>query len=530
MTFKHNRHKHRFARTAVASFMVLLTTTQVFGAEEAASAPVPQNEVVARLQAALAAQQKQLDALQQTIAQQQKLIEQASQSALRPNLGSVASLSPVIPVAAVPAIAIPAVQAAPANTQTEGQRIDAIAKTMDGINSRLGGFKFSGDFRFRLDEQLRTGNNVAAPLQNSRGRYRVRLNVDKEIVPGLTAHAQMSTGPFTNETTNDQDFAGFGVKAPFNLAEAWIKYTKGKWTLRAGRMEEVFADNQRFLWDDDIRLNGAEVRFNHSFNKNVSLELRGADYILSNPNTPIVAAGSPYLSIGYSVGQKVRDATLVHGGFILKAKTGKWVNQLYSDAAVFHNANQIQLASTAAGYPVLVSNVVGITLSGAIGQTGNAVTTSGGAIYTARHWDIVKGGFRTDYADAHVGKMSMPFWVDFQGLANTGTSSDNKAFMASVNLGQIRKYRDMRFLYQYSWKQANSMIAQFTDDDLGTQTGVNTRVSSVRFDLGLTRYLQWQNILFIQDPIAANKPGFFVPVQKGANTTYRFLGQLAFTY
>ena len=243
-----------------------------------------------------------------------------------------------------------------------------------------------------------------------------------------------------------------------------------------------------------------------------------------------MAAGSPYLSIGYSVGQKVRDATLVHGGFILKAKTGKWVNQLYSDAAVFHNANQIQLASTAAGYPVLVSNVVGITLSGAIGQTGNAVTTSGGAIYTARHWDIVKGGFRTDYADAHVGKMSMPFWVDFQGLANTGTSSDNKAFMASVNLGQIRKYRDMRFLYQYSWKQANSMIAQFTDDDLGTQTGVNTRVSSVRFDLGLTRYLQWQNILFIQDPIAANKPGFFVPVQKGANTTYRFLGQLAFTY
>ena len=52
----------------------------------------------------------------------------------------------------------------------------------------------------------------------------------------------------------------------------------------------------------------------------------------------------------------------------------------------------------------------------------------------------------------------------------------------------------------------------------------------IRFDIGITRYMQWQNILFIQDPIAASRPGFFVTVQNGANTTYRYLGQLAINF
>ncbi len=34
----------------------------------------------------------------------------------------------------------------------------------------VNGFQFSGDFRLRLDAQLRSGNNVAPPLQNVRSR------------------------------------------------------------------------------------------------------------------------------------------------------------------------------------------------------------------------------------------------------------------------------------------------------------------------------------------------------------------------
>jgi len=104
--------------------------------------------------------------------------------------------------------------------------------------------------------------------------------------------------------------------------------------------------------------------------------------------------------------------------------------------------------------------------------------------------------------------------------------------MASFNFGNVRERGDTRFLYQYAIKDANSIIAQFTDDDLGTGSTTNIAVHALRFDLGLTRALQWQNLLFIQNARAPNDPAqqFFVPVPRGANTTYRYLGQLAFTF
>jgi hypothetical protein len=54
----------------------------------------------------------------------------------------------------------------------------------------------------------------------------------------------------------------------------------------------------------------------------------------------------------------------------------------------------------------------------------------------------------------------------------------------------------------------------------------------VRFDLGLTRFLQWQNLLFFQTERRASNPAeqMFVVLQRGANPTFRYLGQLAFTF
>ena len=62
----------------------------------------------------------------------------------------------------------------------------------------------------------RTGNSVAAPLQNARSRYRVRINTDKEIDPKFKFHFQLSTAPANNGITNDQDMAGIDVKLTVN--------------------------------------------------------------------------------------------------------------------------------------------------------------------------------------------------------------------------------------------------------------------------------------------------------------------------
>jgi hypothetical protein len=61
---------------------------------------------------------------------------------------------------------------------------------------------------------------------------------------------------------------------------------------------------------------------------------------------------------------------------------------------------------------------------------------------------------------------------------------------------------------------------------------VNIAVHALRLDLGLTRFLQWQNLLFIQRQRRASNPAeqFFVPLGRGANANFRYLGQLAFTF
>jgi hypothetical protein len=88
------------------------TPAQAAGAQTQTQA---QNDEIAQLKAALAAQQKQLQALQQAIEKQQQALDRASSTAPA-SLGTVVSLRPVIPVAPVAASALPfpAPQAAPA--------------------------------------------------------------------------------------------------------------------------------------------------------------------------------------------------------------------------------------------------------------------------------------------------------------------------------------------------------------------------------------------------------------------------------
>jgi hypothetical protein len=413
---------------------------------------------------------------------------------------------------------------------------EELTKRVDTLSTNLAGFKLSGDFRLRADVQARTGNTVAGPLQNIRGRYRLRVNVDKDIDPKFRVHLQLSTGPYNNQITNDQDLAGMAVKHAFSIAEGYVDYhPTARVSVRGGRMEEVFADNTRFLWDDDVRFNGfqqtASIPLRSKAFKNI--EFRAAEYILSNPNVPILSAASPFVAAGYQPGQKVRSANLFHPGLIVSGDLGdRWTHQATGDLQVYRNQNQILLATTAAGVPVVINNSIGLTLSGPIPTVGNATTTAGGAIYAAPHYQVGRIAYRISNRGIKVGTREFPFYFDFQVARNVGTDQLRDAMMASFNFGNVRQRGDMRFLYQYSIKDANSLIAQFTDDDLGTGATTNIAVHALRFDLGLTRALQWQNLLFIQNSRRPSDPAqqFFVPLQRGANTTYRYLGQLAFTF
>ena len=489
-----------------------------------------QNAAIEDLKAKLDRQQSLIDKL---------LMQRSTETNLNPDPPSTAQAAALSAVhsnsiSSSPGVASASNSTAQTNSSVVSSKADRTEEKPAANALSINGFKFSGDFRFRADVQARSGNEIAGPLQNVRARYRIRMNVDKDMDPRFKFHLQLSTAPVNNSITNDQDFAGMVTKHPFFISEGYLDYhPNSKVSIRGGRMEEVFADNMRYLWDDDVRFNGFQQVVKLPIDSNNSFELRAGEYWLSNPNVVILAATSPFVAAGYQIGQKVRDTNLFHPGVALNlSKGGAWKHQWVGDIQIYRNPNQIQLASTANGFPVLVSNSIGLALSGPPGGTGNATTTAGGAIYTAPDFHIVRASYRIEHKGIKVGNSEMPLWFNFQLSRNTGADFLGDAMMGSVSLGAVKKAKDVRLLYQYAIKDANSLISQFTDDDLGTGSGVNIAVHAIRFDLGLTRFLQWQNLFFIQNARRGNNPGefFFVPLRRGANTTYRYLGQLAFTF
>ncbi|MBI1898335.1 MAG: putative porin [Acidobacteria bacterium] len=480
---------------------------------------------LAAMRAHIAAQDRTIADLKTEVEEQRRLLERLLAVTAAPATGA----------GTVSAAAVPAAQAlTPAKTEAA-----AAPKTAAEPDARtVAGFRFSGDYRHRFDVSLRSGNEFAGPLQNVRNRYRVRLNIDKDIDPRFRFHLQLATAPYHNVISNDQDWGGAGVKHPFSLAEAWMDYHPNNYvSIRSGRMEEIFADHMRFLWDDDIRFNGFHQTLRLPLGENKAgfktIELRSAEYILTHPNIPVLPATSPYVNAGYRPGQRVRSAALFHPGIIARGDLhGPWSQQVFGGVEVYTNVNQLQLASTGAGATPVVGSAIGLGLSGPISGTGNATTTRGGAIYDAGDFHVVHLGYRLAHKGLSLGNRELPAFFDLQLSRNVGASRLRDAVMASASVGSVQKFGDVRFLYQFAIKDANSMISQFADDNLGTGSGVNIAVHAFRWDLGITRFFEWQNLFFFVNPRRGNSPAehFFVPVPRGANTTFRYLAQFAFTF
>ena len=523
----------------------------------------------------LAAQQQQIAKVVTALEEQKKLLERNTlppdEAAQTPNLGQLASLAPVLPVVAgggaagSQALATPAsAQSPPQEPQAYTPRIMQLEKTVEGISKGVAGFKFSGDLRFRFDGTFRSANDVAGAEQNARGRYRARLNFDRVITDQFNVHFQVGSGNFDNPVTDDTDWGASAARGPIFLSEAWLNWHPNtSVNLQAGRMPEVFQDFTRFMWDEDLRLNGGQEAFGTSPGNNAlgvtRIDFMAGQYVLTNPNvqvlpsakactsTPQVITTLPatitqpatlpascaYLAAGYLPGENVRASNLFDQGFFVKGKiNNNWSQYMFSDFMLYRNANQIALASTPNGVTVLVNPIPGVTLAAPLTGTGNATTVPGGGIYTAGHFQIGRLAYRITYDGWQLHGESFPVFIDVQGSRNFGAGFLRNAWMATLNAGEIRKGGDVRFLYTYTEKDANSLISQYTDDQIGTQTGVNIRTHMIRFDFGLTKFLQWQNIFYIQNEISGNNAArhFFVPVPAGAATQYHVTSSLFFNF
>lgn len=494
-------------------------------------------ERVRSLESELERQNSKLDQLQKTLEEQQltikALIEKLS---VAPSAAAPAAKEEEIDTKAAASRRTP-------NVEPEPQNVEQRLAKVEGQVLKIGPVRVSGDFRLRFDGIFRPATQPPDPplehVQNARARYRLRINFDTDIHPNLSFHGQLATGPLNNPLSTNQDFTSITARAPMSLSEAWIEYRPTKsLQLQAGRVLDVFADNSRFLFDDDLRFNGFNQRYVASFKPNgaylTTLELRAGQYILSTPNVAVIAPNSPLARAGEVVGTAGRSATMFHQGFLANQTFNKrWNSQFGGDIQLYRHPNQIQLASTNDGLVLLVQPGIGVALSGPLPGTGNATTTPGGVVYTAPGFQVARITYRLNHAGFTRGDHVYPVTFNLQLARNVATGlNERDAMLTALQVGRITKRGDMSFMYVFTIKGANAMISQVTDDDLGTGTGVNIRTNHFRFEYGLSRKVTFQSLFFVQNSLrrSGQFPNFFVPLGDFAPTTYRVQQQLVFSF
>jgi len=495
---------------------------------------------VRALEDELAKQNSKLDQLQKALAQQQQ--------AMQALLEKLASANPRIVNASLSdagspgTTAAPAAEAAPAGapqTPTIEQRLAKV----ESQALKIGPLRFSGDFRLRADGIFRSASEPPDPplqhVQNVRARYRLRLNFDTDIYPTLSFHGQFTTGAVNNPLALDQDFTSTTIRHPFFLSEAWVDYHPNKSIqLQAGKVQEIFSDNSRFLFDDDIRFNGFNEKYIIPFKKNgasvSSIEFRAGQYILTNPNVAAITPNSPLDHAGEVVGTAGRSSNLFHQGVLVNQQFNKkWSDQIGVDLQAYRHPNQIQLASTIEGLVLLIQPGLGLVLSGPPAGSGNGTTTPGGAMYSAKGFEIARVTYRLNYAGFKFGDHTYPLTFNAQFARNLAADiGAEDSMLASAQIGRITKRGDMSFLYLFAIKGANSLISQVTDDDLGSGTGVNIRAHHFRFEYGLAKKVTFQSLFFFNKQIhsSGDFPNFFVPLSEFTPRTYRFQQQLVFAF
>ena len=526
------------------SFFIVLLSLGMFPAQaqELVRTPAESSETnvaerVRQLESELERQNLKLDQLQKTLTEQQSTIQALLEKLSAPATPAGPSAKTTETPATVTARS--EVVTAEPQTPTVEQRLAKV----EGQVLKIGPIRFSGDFRLRFDGIYRSATQPPDPpldhVQNARARYRLRLNFDTDLYPNLSFHGQLATGPLNNPLSTNQDFTSITARAPFSLSEAWIEYRPTKSIqLQGGRVQDVFADNSRFLFDDDLRFNGFNERYTATFKPNAayvsSLEFRAGQYILSTPNVAVIAPNSPLARAGEVVGTAGRSARLFHQGLLVNQTFNKrWSNQFGGDIQLYDHPNQIQLASTQDGLVLLVQPGLGIALSGPLPGTGNATTTPGGVVYTAPGFQIARLTYRLNYAGFTRGDHAFPVTFNVQVARNVATGlNERDAMLAALQVGRIAKRGDTSFLYVFAIKGANSLISQVTDDDLGTNTGVNIRTSHFRFEYGISRKVTFQSLFFVQNSLrrSGQFPNFFVPLGDFAPRTYRVQQQLVFAF
>jgi hypothetical protein len=257
-------------------------------------------------------------------------------------------------------------------------------------------------------------------------------------------------------------------------------------------------------------------------------------YTFTNPNFPEIVPGTPstaatatqsqaFLAAGAVPGTQPRSSQLFEQGFTVESKLpGALTQQAGFDLQLYRNPNQLRLLSTPGGL-FLIGSSIGINPVGTIPSPGNAVTTPGGAELTAP-------GFHIGHVSYTLARRTLS--LNLQWARNFEPVSDRNAFAIIGSAGRSRERGDIRIQYAFFRKQANSLIGELTENDIGIGGDVNMQANAGRIEYTLHR-----NVIFAQNFITTkwlkdSNPGarFFVPFGHSVPLQFRYQGMLIFRF
>lgn len=335
-------------------------------------------------------------------------------------------------------------------------------------------FKFSGDFRNRIQTERRHNATFAGQGERIRARIRARLNVEAKVndktkvVVGIATDGGSNNARSTNYTFSTNNSGSPFTKPYVVLNKAYGQYAPNdRLTLTAGKMDNPVWEPMEFLWDADITPEGGAAQYTYKLNDKIDLFAMGSVFALGefNPST-----SDPFMYVAQL-------------GALMKP------SEKFDIKPVF----------TYTGYANIKSGFTG-------GVTNNTLNAANGATglkydYTAP-MGAVEIGFNDPFGEA------LPIYIPRVGMfgeytVNPSPDDKNTAWMAGAYLGnsKVNGWKTWKITGAYKSIARDGWLDIFPDSDFyGGGTG--TVGAEGILEVGLAK-----NMSFVIDYYQARRVG-----------------------
>lgn len=255
-------------RNLLRTTLALALTTGLWAQTQTASNAVPSAPVAANpaqppvtaadideLRAALAAQQRQIEALQAQLHNR----DEASQHVQPSAATATEPVAPPAQTASNPPTTVamnlqeqPTMQTSQ-NAGSSDERIRNLERQIKGI----GPISFSGDVRLRAEPFF--GGPSDESLERARARVRARFNAVATLGDQFRAGITLASGDINDPTTTNQTLGGFYARKAVALDQAFAEFTPKAFkplTLVGGKFRYPWY-NTELTWDKDLNPEGA---------------------------------------------------------------------------------------------------------------------------------------------------------------------------------------------------------------------------------------------------------------------------------